>query len=741
MVRRCCRAIPTEATGGWRLRPGRYRLGHIVVGPGVFAIILVFAHGCLPAAFGQAPSQRATSKSVFQHYDLAESAQTAGDFNRAEFEYELFLADALHSLANGRANAKDFARALPWYEEALRLSPRDAKLCLDYAGASLAAGDVLKAKQVAHLAVDNDPKNAKAHLLLGQILLRLKENHDAKTQLEAAVALDPNFEDGYALATADLELNDNPGAAKIFHEMLAGFGDTAAIRMQIGRAYALSGLPDQAVPQFQKALAKDGHLRGAHYSLGAAYMQSAGEAMYPDAVLEFQKELRLNPDDFLSHLELGYIARNRHELAEAEKQLAKATDLNPGYPESYLYLGQLYSEMERWTEAEAALRKAILLTRDDSESHYQIQSAHYLLGRILLRSGREEEAKKEMRIAQRLQRLGSLENQGKAVDRSNQGMGADLRKNNDDGTNPSPTIPDPQALQAIQAFEKEMAPIIADSYDNLGAIAAENSDFTNASNSFEKASVWNPTLAGLDFNWGNAAFSAKRYDQAIPPLTRYLTSHPDDKWSREALGTSYYVLNNYSQALQIWQPVEDRLISTPQLAYAYAVCLVKAGDYDKGVQLLQRLEKTDGGVAAVHIALGDAYVSHRNFDGASAEFRQAVQLVPTNSDAKLGLALSLAELGRWEESQDILLDLVRSGSKNSDVYFELGKLQEAHEHVRDAIANLEIAAQLNPHNGRIHSELAAAYLKDSRPQDAERENRLSEAIQNAPNAEDGPRLK
>lgn len=723
----CSRDTPADARGGQDHKLVVYRLRCVVPILCFFATILVISHTCLHAAFGQIASRNPAPKSLLEHYDLAQSAQTAGDLHRAEFEYKLFLADALHRLANGRANAKDFAQALPWYEEALRLAPHDATLCLDYAGATLASGDALKAKRLAGLAMDNDPGSAKAHLMLGQVLLRLKENQDAKTQLEAAVALDPNFENGYALATADLELHDDQGAAKIFDEMLAGFGDTAAIRMQIGRAYALSGFPDQAIPQFRKALAKDNYLPGAHYSLGAAYMQSMEEANYPAAVVEFQKELRINPDDFLSHLEMGYIARNRHDMAEAEKQLTRATALNPTYPNSYLYLGQLYSEMERWKEAEAALQKAILLTRDDSDNHYQIQSAHYLLGRILLQSGEEKGAKKEMQIAQTLQKLSSLEKQGKAVERST--VDAQPEQNGEKESSRSLTTPDQQSLKIVQSVEEEMAPVIADSYNNLGAIAAQNGDFPSALDSFGKASVWNPALEGLDFNWGKAAFTAKRYDQAILSLSRHLTSHPDDKWAREALGTSYYVLNNYDEAVRVWQPVEEQLISTPQLAYAYAVCTVKAGDYTKGVRLLENLKKADGQVAAIHIALGDAYANHRNFEEASAEFRAALHLIPTNADAKLHLALSLNELQQWQEAQILMLELARAGSKNPDLYYELGKLQVAHGDAKSAVANLETAVQLNPQNSLIHHELAAAYRKDSRPQDAERETKLADSFE------------
>jgi Flp pilus assembly protein TadD len=45
-------------------------------------------------------------------------------------------------------------------------------------------------------------------------------------------------------------------------------------------------------------------------------------------------------------------------------------------------------------------------------------------------------------------------------------------------------------------------------------------------------------LEGLDLNWGRAAFLDGQYEQAIPPLERYLRLHPDSAEARSALASS-----------------------------------------------------------------------------------------------------------------------------------------------------------------------------------------------------------
>ena len=119
------------------------------------------------------------------------------------------------------------------------------------------ARDIPKAKSLAQAVLESEPKNSEARLVLGEALLQSNENDDARKQLEAAVALDPNYKNGLALATAYLALANTKDATRIFTEMAHGFGDKAAIHLDFGRAYAEAGYPDLAIAEFDKAIAKD----------------------------------------------------------------------------------------------------------------------------------------------------------------------------------------------------------------------------------------------------------------------------------------------------------------------------------------------------------------------------------------------------------------------------------------------------------------------------------------------------
>jgi tetratricopeptide (TPR) repeat protein len=587
----------------------------------------------------QNPSHPTTD--LQQQYDSAVRAQTAGDKERATLGYRDFLAAALRRLAQGRMQLGDYPGATRLFEEALAVAPSDAVngIRIDYAEAALLSRDIPKARALSQALLVDEPKNSRARLVLGEALLQTDENDEARKQLEAAVALDPSYKNGLALATAYLALSDTKDATRVFTEMAASFGDKATVHLDFGRAYAEAGYPQLAIAEFEKAIAKEPTLLEAHYCLGASYLLDKGAEAFPKATREFNRELQLHPNDYFSLSQLGYIALTERRFPDAEAALKRASLLDSHNPDNPLLLGQVYTELNQPAQAEQAFRQAIALTTDPSRNHYQVQRAHYLLGRLLLQTGRSDEGKQEMQISAALLKQNLARDQ---VRLAGTPMGATA-------TPPQLHAPDPALVDArtkrdVEDFSARVAPALADSYNNLGAIAAGSNEFATATRYFEQAAKWNPTLEGLDYNWGRAAFSAEFYAQAAPPLSRYLAAHPQEEGARRVLGISLFMIKDYAATVRTLRPIEQELTATPQLDYMYAQSLVLTGDYDQGVARLQRMSKTNPSVAEVHRALGEAYASHGDYQQASGELRTAINLNAADSEATDQLALVLAHL-------------------------------------------------------------------------------------------------
>ncbi|MGA7831854.1 MAG: tetratricopeptide repeat protein [Terracidiphilus sp.] len=685
---------------------------------------------CMIFPFQPAQAQRAkaapssSTPGLMSYYEAAQNFQENNDLEQASQQYQLFIANALDYLGSARASAGDYAKSSAYFDEALRLAPNHSSIQLDYAEVALAAKDLPRAKQVAESAVAAKPADDRAHRILGRVLLKAGDSNGAKLQLEKAVAIDPNFTNGYALASAYLALKDKEHAAALFHEMQLSLGDKAALHMEFGLAYGEAGFPEEAIEEFKKTIQRDAKFPGAHYSLGASYLLSMGEIDFPKAVAEFQKELQVNPNDFLSHAELGYVALSQHRLPDAENELVRAAALNPTDPDVYMSLGQLYLQTDRSTEAEAALRKTIALTTDTAHNNYQVQRAHYLLARLLLQSNRADEGKQEMQASQDLLAISARHNQGQAHGMSENGIGGDLQWRDSKNL----TLIDPQALSRVQATEQQLGLSIADSYNNMGAIAATNKDYAAASQSFENAYKWNPSLDGLDKNWGKAAFYGHLYSEAVAPLDRYLSQHTDDDVARSYLGISLFSVHDFSRAATILEPLASRFDATPALTYVYVQALMETEDLDSGIAQLKALTAKFPQNAVYHRELGKALTRKHDYAEAAIELRGALDIDSSDSMAKYDLALTFIQIEKKDEAEQLLEELAKSGSKNPDVYYRLGKLKLERADAKSAIMNLQKALELSPDSEMIHQTLAIAYRQDSRIEDAAREMKEAEAI-------------
>jgi tetratricopeptide (TPR) repeat protein len=659
---------------------------------------LIFTFISAAALCGQTGSKGATnSGSLQQHYNNAQELQRTGKLNEAAEQYRAFLADALGELAIGYGLAQDYPHAAPLFDEALALQPDSPALLLDYARTALAQGDLAHAKTRATEFIQKYPGDrqnlAQAHQVLGRTLLKLNRNHEAKKELEAAVALDPTFPNGYNLAVACLDLDDEKCAVQIFNEMEKSFGDTPEIHMAFGRAYGDSDFQPMAITEFKRAIEENPRLPGTHYLLAAILLATGGDEA-DAAEAELKKELLISPRDAMTYAALGKIALTRNNYPEAETYLKKAILLGPQSPDAYLYLGQMYFATNRSAEAETALRQCIDLTTDVSRNRYQVQKAHFFLGRILMQKGQQDAAHAEMEISRDLANKTLSQDKSKLaglLDTS----GAQNTPIPLEGASATPPLGTPTAkpaadqaaLRKIESMREQVRLPVADSYNNLGAIAATNNDYSRAVTYFKQAAAWNPSLEGLDYNWGRAAFAGSQFADAVMPLSRYVKSHPEDTGARSVLAISQFMTGNYRDCIEALEPDIGKTDLAPQAEYVYAESMIRTGQIASGAQRLAALEKSHPEIPDVHRALGEALGQQGEKQRALEELRTAIQLSPSDAES----------------------------------HYDLGKMELESGNTAIAIPELEAATRLSPNSEKFHQELADAYTAAHRPADAQRE--------------------
>jgi len=701
--------------------------GGIQIGSRLLALAALF-----PAVLGihlfataqglQSDTAGSSQSAMREHYEEAFRFQHSGKTAQADSEYELYLGMVLHKIANGRANLGDYAHAAPLYEEALRLHPDDLDVEMDFAAAALDAFDWTRAESLTSSVLDSRRHNgqapdAKAVDELAQAELELGKHQEALEHFKLAAGMHPDINSFSNLSSAYLVLGDRSNAAKIIDEMPRKFGDTASLYMQLGSLYGGAKFFDAAVEEFNKALAIDVRFKGAHYSLGATYMMQLGEPGFKRAEAEFRKELEIDPADSLVYMPLGRILMSRHLDTEAEVDLKRAAEATPQSAAVYLTLGQLYRDMKKDADAEHAFRKAIALTLDPSNNGYEVEQAHFWLGRLLTESGNTAEGHQELDISRNLLYLKEQQVQSRLAGRVM--LQLPLEKTH---------LANPTQLVALKVFEKQAAPVIASSYDNLAVNAANKRDFASASRYFEQAATWNPALDGIDENWGRAAVAAKNYNKAVTPLSRFLGAHPENEKTRAMLGLSLFMVHDFARVLDVLRPFEAKQETGSPIAIAWAGSLAMTEDPSHGRERLNALEAANPEAPQIHYLLGVVYAKLRDYAQSAIELHAELRLNPDSRDAMKALAQVDLALGKKTEALDLYLELAQPGSLDGEAFQRLAQLQAELGLSNAAIATMEAAIRINPMDASYHTELAEMFRRCSQPEEAEKEAITSETL-------------
>jgi len=192
-----------------------------------------------------------------------------------------------------------------------------------------------------------------------------------------------------------------------YERFLAEFPDNAAAHNYYGEALAdLKDEHAQAVQEWRKAIELDPDLPDPHNNLGIYY----GHFGHPDkAIDELRKAVELDPNVAEFHFNLALAYHNfRHVAArklgwtlprlfeEILNESRKARQLDPDDLEIAMDYARTYFSAEDfnvtpdWTEASSAWQYCLPLAKDDAERFNILLN----LGRVALRMGRKEEARK-----------------------------------------------------------------------------------------------------------------------------------------------------------------------------------------------------------------------------------------------------------------------------------------------------------------------------------------------------------
>src|SRR6267143_1345672 len=671
-------------------------------------------------------------------FESAKSALAASDLREAERHYNETIALGLRQRANLSVSEFRFEEGARELDEALKFAPADPDIAVDAAIAWFRAGDVTRARQLALSVVANHPRHARAQGVLGRIDLFRGEFPAAIRDFQASVALDADFETSYFLGIAYLKAKRFTDAQQWFQHLQETMGDSAALHVLIGRSYSIGRFPVSAVAEFRKAIQLAPQYPRAHALLGYSILEFRGEEAYPQARLEFERELKLHHDDYNALLLLGISDVALRDFPAAEAALLHARRVRPDEPFAYLYLGETFSETKQLPQAVETLQKYLRLVRDPKEVPRDVSRAYYLLGQDLRRLGRLEEAQKALANSQRYREAkfrydaqhifdepaapsdgdshtsdriaGLLESGAEDQKKSSEAMaqgGVQENSAAQPASAPRP-IAESKAAKEYRAFASE---ILASSYNDLGVMRAKDSKFKEAAEFFKHAAAWKSDLPGLNRNWGLASYRAELYSDAIPPLERQLAGAPDDVFVRKLLGLSYFAADNFVKTAEVLRPFLKNPQDDPALLFALGTALVRTRQSDIASDIFRRLLEQNASNPAVHLLLGQAYAQQKEYAGGLNELKSALQLDPRLPEAHFFMGLIHLRQSDFESAAKEFRSELEIRSKDSVTSYHLGYALLMQGYADQAAVLLREVVQTKPDYEMAQFELGRALLQ------------------------------
>ena len=736
---------------------------------------LVFAasSACLLILAGASAQQPAPSE-LTARAAAASAARDTQDPTQIAQANQRLLASAFKEIGDLRLIESALTQAVDAYTTALKFEDTPAgklNLQIDIATAELQANQLDAALKLAEQAHAADPSNIKADRVLASGYVQKGEYLKAIEPFTIIAKTNPAVENLYPLAVCLLETHrpeDKQRATQVFDQMRQASGDSGSLHVLIGRAYRDADDMPSAVAAFQRAIAIDPRTPHAHYFLGLARLFMNDWKPTPEAEAELRKEAEYFPHDYLANYMLGFLTSGERNYAESDKYLQAASEIDPTAPEPFLYLGLNAYAQEDVKRAETMLRQAVTLTgSEEARSNYQIRRAYVDLGRILSNSNRSEEAETFLAKARDLQNKTMVQTQQSVAaiaQAGGQGSSAavmPLSRQQEDkstGTRSSTSAIKskltPEERTALDAREQALQSTLGLAFNDLATSEAVRGQFAQALTDYQQAEYWDSSLPGLEKNLGQCAFRIKDYAQAIHGLALALAQQPNSAAMRAMLGVSYYATDHYADAASTFDPLGSRGMQDSATGYAWAASLAhlgdmkraaevltafasqprdndtllligqlwtQIGDYAHAAATLQQALASNPSLPTAHFYIGLADIHWEHWSDAAKEFQAELDITPQNPDAEYHLGFVDLQQSKTDEALTLFRQVIAAHPDYANAQYQLGKVLLDRGQVSDAIGHLEAAARLSPQTDYMHYQLQAAYRKDHRLADADRE--------------------
>jgi len=201
------------------------------------------------------------------------------------------------------------------------------------------------------------PAQPEFYIELADAWLSRGNSQKAIPLYEEAVRRKPDSLAGLlGLGRAMEETGQPGGAVEAFQRATRAAPDDAISWRELGQIYVKQGKRAEAATALEKSLQLDNESQEAHYALGLAWSQPAGDPARAET--SFREAIRLAPDYPEAHMNLAILIFQSQRADEADYHFQRALRYRPNYPLAHLNYALMLQKLNRASEAALHLKQA-----------------------------------------------------------------------------------------------------------------------------------------------------------------------------------------------------------------------------------------------------------------------------------------------------------------------------------------------------------------------------------------------
>jgi tetratricopeptide (TPR) repeat protein len=268
----------------------------------------------------------------------------------------------------------------------------------------------------------------------------------------------------------------------------------------------------------------------------------------------------------------------------------------------------------------------------------------------------------------------------------------------------------------------------------LGAAYYKKGDYIKAIESFQQARGENPENKEVVQLLGLSYYLSGKPSEAIPLLTKVQGWYPRANVDAAyILGLCYIQAKDYPQARKAFA----RMFSVPDdsaASYLFTARMLLRQEFDPiAEEYAQKAIALDPKLPLAHFFLGELYLYKSRVPEAITNFRQEQDLNPAHAPTYYKLADAYSRIQDFDDAERLLQRSIWLDATSTGPYILMGKILQEKGEAELAVRALQHALSMDPNNSVSHHLLGQTYRDMGRNDDAERELKIAQQLQESGN--------